>query len=238
MRKVLIYPFLFILIIISWSYYYHFNLNDFKKTIYNGLESFANSRKFKVTEIKFTNIKNIKIDQLENSVKKYNNNNVLDINFKKMSDELLKIKEIESLKIDVNIDGKINIAIIEKKPFFIWKYDNFQKILSIEGEILNFKKISYENLLELYGIGAKKNIGNFYKIIKKNKQFSRSIKSIEYVENYRWNIVLENNMLIKLSEKNYKKNLETLDKLFQNKDLLNKSHKMIDLRVDNRISFQ
>ena len=122
------------------------------------------------------------------------------------------------------MEGEIKISIEEKKPFFIWKYENFQKVLSIKGEILNFNELNNKNLINLYGLGAQKKIGNFYQIVRKNKQFENIIKSIEYVENYRWNIVLENKMLIKLSEKNYEKNLETLDKFLSNKKLLNKSH--------------
>tara|TARA_B100000989_G_C19521376_1_gene464339 strand:- start:1303 stop:2019 length:717 start_codon:yes stop_codon:yes gene_type:complete len=238
MRKILIYSFLFIVIFISWSYFHHFSFNDLKKLIYSCTEIFINNKNFKVTEIKFSNIKNIEIDQLNDVVKHYNNKNILDINFKKMGEELLKIKEIESLKINLYRGGEINISIYEKKPFFIWKYENFQKVLSIEGEILNLKKKNYKNLLQLYGFGAQENIKYFYKIVRKNEQFGNLIKSIEYIENYRWNIVLENNTLIKLSEKNYKKNLKTLEKFFKNKELLNMSHKMIDFRVDNRISFE
>ena len=239
MRKTLIYLFLsiFSFIFIFWHYSFHLSLNDFKKIIYKSFESFSDDKKFKVLKIKFINTENIEIDKLNNLVKHYNNKNILDINFKDMGEELLKINEIKSLKINFNMDGEIKILIEEKKPFFIWKYNNSQKVLSIEGEILNFKKSDNENLLNLYGLGAQKKIGNFYQIVRKNKQFENIIKSIEYVENYRWNIVLENNMLIKLSEKNYEKNLETLDKFLSNKKLLNKSHKMIDFRVDNRISF-
>ena len=211
--------------------------NDFKKIIYKNFESVSNDKKFKVVKIKFINTKNIEIDKLNNLVKNYNNKNIFDINFKEMGEELLKINEIKSLKINFNMEGEIKISIEEKKPFFIWKYENFQKVLSIEGEILNFKKLNNKNLINLYGLGAQKKIGNFYQIVRKNKQFENIIKSIEYIENYRWDIVLENNTLVKLSEKNYEKNLETLDKFLSSKELFNKTHKMIDFRVDNRISF-
>ena len=239
MRKTLIYSFLFIFtfIFIFWHYLPHLTFNDFKKIIYKSFESISDDKKFKVVKINFINTKNIEIEKLNDLVKNYNNKNILDINFKEMGEELLKIKEIKSLKINFNMEGEIKISIEEKKPFFIWKYENFQKVLSIEGEILNFKESNNKNLINLYGLGAQKKIGNFYQIVRKNKQFENIIKSIEYIENYRWDIVLENNTLVKLSEKNYEKNLETLDKFLSSKELFNKTHKMIDFRVDNRISF-
>ena len=239
MRKTLIYSFLFIFtfIFIFWHYLPHLTFNDFKKIIYKSFESISDDKKFKVVKINFINTKNIEIEKLNDLVKNYNNKNILDINFKEMGEELLKIKEIKSLKINFNMEGEIKISIEEKKPFFIWKYENFQKVLSIEGEILNFNELNNKNLINLYGLGAQKKIGNFYQIVRKNKQFENIIKSIEYIENYRWDIVLENNTLVKLSEKNYEKNLETLDKFLSSKELFNKTHKMIDFRVDNRISF-
>ena len=239
MRKTLIYSFLFIFtfIFIFWDYLRHLNFNDFKKIIYKNFENVSNDKKFKVVKIKFINTKNIEIDRLNNLVKNYNNKNILDINFKEMGEELLKIKEIKSLKINFNMEGEIKISIEEKKPFFIWEYENFQNVLSIEGEILNFNELNNKNLINLYGLGAQKKIGNFYQIIRKNKRYENIIKSIEYIENYRWDIVLENNTLVKLSKKNYAKNLETLDKFLSNKELFDKTHKMIDFRVDNRISF-
>ena len=239
MRKTLIYSFLFIFtfIFIFWHYFHHLTFNDFKKIIYQNFESVSDDKKFKVVKIKFINTKNIEIDKLNNLVKNYNNKNIFDINFKEIGEELLKINEIKSLKINFNMEGEIKISIEEKKPFFIWKYENFQKVLSIEGEILNFNESNNKNLINLYGLGAQKKIGNFYQIVRKNKQFENIIKSIEYIENYRWDIVLENNTLVKLSKKNYEKNLETLDKFLSSKELFNKTHKMIDFRVDNRISF-
>jgi len=239
MRKTLIYSFLFIFtfIFIFWHYFHHLTFNDFKKIIYKNFKSVSDDKKFKVVKIKFINTKNIEIDRLNNLVKNYNNKNIFDINFKEMGEELLKINEIKSVKINFNMEGEIKISIEEKKPFFIWKYENFQKVLSIEGEILNFNESNNKNLINLYGLGAQKKIGNFYQIVRKNKQFENIIKSIEYIENYRWDIVLENNTLVKLSKKNYEKNLETLDKFLSSKELFNKTHKMIDFRVDNRISF-
>ena len=239
MRKTLIYSFLFIFtfIFIFWHYLPHLTFNDFKKIIYKNFESISDDKKFKVVKINFINTKNIEIEKLNDLVKNYNNKNILDINFKEMGEELLKIKEIKSLKINFNMEGEIKISIEEKKPFFIWEYENFQKVLSIEGEILDFKELNNKNLINLYGLGAQKKIGNFYQIVRKNKQFENIIKSIEYIENYRWDIVLENNTLVKLSEKNYEKNLETLDKFLSSKELFNTTHKMIDFRVDNRISF-
>ena len=239
MRKTLIYSFLFIFtfIFIFWYYFRHLTFNDFKRITYKNFESISNDKKFKVVKIKFINTKNIEIDRLNNLVKNYNNKNIIDINFKEMGEELLKINEIKSLKINFNMEGEIKISIEEKKPFFIWKYENFQKVLSVEGEILNFNESNNKNLINLYGLGAQKKIGNFYQIVRKNKQFENIIKSIEYIENYRWDIVLENNTLVKLSEKNYEKNLETLDKFLSSKELFDKTHKMIDFRVDNRISF-
>ena len=239
MRKTLIYSFLFIFtfIFIFWHYFHHLTFNDFKKIIYKNFESVSDDKKFKVVKIKFINTKNIEIDRLNNLVKNYNSKHIFDINFKEMGEELLEINEIKSVKINFNMEGEIKISIEEKKPFFIWKYENFQKVLSIEGEILNFNESNNKNLINLYGLGAQKKIGNFYQIVRKNKQFENIIKSIEYIENYRWDIVLENNTLVKLSKKNYEKNLETLDKFLSSKELFNKTHKMIDFRVDNRISF-
>ena len=241
MRKALIYSFLFIFIFIFififWNHLNHLNVINLKKIIHKNFENFTDNKKFKVTEIKFSNFKNIEIDKLNDLVKHYNNKNILDINFKKMGEELLRISEIKSLKINFDMKGQIKILIEEKKPFFIWKYENFEKLLSIEGEILNFKKSSNKNLLNVYGFGAQEKIGNFYQIVIENKQFENFITSIECVENYRWNIILKNNTLIKLSEKHYKKNLETLNNFFKNREFINKSHKMIDFRVDNRISF-
>ena len=239
MRKTLIYSFLFIFtfIFIFWYYFRHLTFNDFKNIMYKNFESFSDDKNFKVVKIKFINTKNIEIDRLNNLVKNYKSKHIFDINFKEMGEELLKINEIKTVKINFNMEGEIKISIEEKKPFFIWKYENVQKVLSIKGEILNFNESNNKNLINLYGLGAQKKIGNFYQIVRKNKQFENIIKSIEYIENYRWDIVLENNTLVKLSEKNYEKNLETLDKFLSSKELFDKTHKMIDFRVDNRISF-
>ena len=62
-------------------------------------------------------------------------------------------------------NGILNIFINEDKPFMIWKYSNKIKYLNEEGEILDFKKKKFENLIVLEGELDKEALRKFNKIL-------------------------------------------------------------------------
>ena len=70
-------------------------------------------------------------------------------------------------------NGILNIFINEEEPFMIWKYSNKIKYLNEEGEILDFKKKKFENLIVLEGELITKSLRKFNKILNSNIELKK-----------------------------------------------------------------
>ena len=84
--------------------------------------------------------------------------------------------------------------------------------------------------LNLEGLIKKINI-HFPSLIKK-------IKTLEFVEERRWNLSLNNNLIIKLPDENVGKSLINLKSLFIEEKILESNVIEIDLRINGRASLK
>jgi cell division septal protein FtsQ len=137
----------------------------------------------------------------------------------------LKKKYPNTLKIFIVEKTPVATQIIDKKKFYITK-DN-QKINFIDIKI-------YKDLPLIFG--KDKNFDIFYNDLEKNNFKINKIKAFYYFEVGRWDIVLKNEKVIKLPEKNY---LELLPKINLMLDDNNFSkYKIFDFRIKDQLILQ
>ena len=99
-------------------------------------------------------------------------------------------------------------------------------------EILE-KNHDYKNLINFYGESSIINSKNL--IFKLDQNIKQMIKSAIFIKNRRWNIILENKIILKLPEQNLEEAIENYKKIYSNlsnKDL--KDIENIDLRIPNQ----
>ena len=134
----------------------------------------------------------------------------------------LKKKYPRTLKIIITEKIPLATQIIDKKKFYITK-DN-EKINFIELKI-------YEDLPSIFG--KYKNFNIFYKDLKKNNFKINEIKAFYYFEVGRWDIVLKNEKVIKLPEKNYYDILLKINSILNDSNFL--KYKIFDFRINNQL---
>ena len=134
----------------------------------------------------------------------------------------LKKKYPRTLKIIITEKIPLATQIIDKKKFYITK-DN-EKINFIELKI-------YEDLPSIFG--KHKNFNIFYKDLKKSNFKLNEIKAFYYFEVGRWDIVLKNEKVIKLPEKNYYDILLKINSILNDSNFL--KYKIFDFRINNQL---
>ena len=137
----------------------------------------------------------------------------------------LKKKYPNTLKIILFEKTPVGIQIIDRKKFYITK--NNEKINFVDLKI-------YNELPSIFG--KYKNLDIFYNDLKNNNFRVNEIKAFYYFEVGRWDIVLKNEKVIKLPEKNY---LELLTRINLMLDDVNFSkYKFFDFRIKNQLILQ
>ena len=154
-------------------------------------------------------------------------------NSTELSNDLKKIRGINNFSFKMESNGILNIFITEDKPFMIWKYSNKIKYLNEEGEILDFKKREFKNLILLEGKHDKEALRKFNKILSADIQLKNNILKVYFSENIGWKIFLRDSSCLYLP-------LEKIDKLIsvykkiRNSKIYN-NFKYFDMRILERV---
>ena len=213
-RKVLIYFFLLILL-------GSINNTSLNKINFN-----------KIQNVKITGLDNTDSKILENNIQNLRLENFLLLNSDKINQiinsnnlvENYKILKIYPSTLDIQITKTILLANI-----------NLDGVLYNVGSNGNLLKSNFSNN-ELPYIFGKPNVSEFLelkRIIDKSKVSYKEIKSFYYFQSKRWDIKLENNIVIKLSNKNLGESLENAYRFLNDKSF--KNIKIIDARINNQI---
>ena len=120
------------------------------------------------------------------------------------------------------------------RTIFLAKINQYDKIFIIGANgKLSKNDSSIKDLPYIFGNPEIIEFLNFKKIIEDSKISYDNIKNLYFFKSKRWDIQLENNILIKLSRNNVK---ETLDNVFEfMKDYNFGTSKVIDARIKNQI---
>ena len=191
------------------------------------------------SKVKFFQIKNINITglaEVENETLLLNLNNIffkniLLINKNEISKLIEKNTLVEKYTILKKYPSTLNVRI--EKTKFLAKINKNNKIFYIgsNGKLIK-NNIKYE-LPFIFGNPGINEFLKFKKIIDNSKINYEEIKNLYYFQSNRWDIELNDNLIIKLPKKNLDNSLNIAFDIFKN-DNFNKL-KQIDLRIKNQI---
>ena len=145
------------------------------------------------------------------------------------------LRWIQDIDIESNYKKNLKINLKEEEPFAIYDNDNKKMLFSnnlIFLEILE-NESKYSTLITFKGKNSITNSKNLISFLE--NEFKKNIKIAEYVKNRRWNLTLNNLILLKLPENNIKEAINNYKKIYSNlsnKDL--KDISTIDLRIKNQ----
>ena len=219
MRKFTITFFLILLAIILTT----FNPNNFN----------IGFNLFKINKIEIKNLNVLDKEKIKNLFdKEFSESNLLVLDKKKIdkiaSDNAL-IDYIEFRKI---YPSKLQVIIYEKETIAIINYKQNKFYLTKDGEEIEyFKNAILEKLPNIFG--KQKNFLEIYTtMIQLNFPISK-IKSFYYFEIGRWDIILENDKIIKLPVKNFITSIDNFMKLYQKINY--EKYSIFDYRIKDQL---
>ena len=190
--------------------------------------------------IKLEKIKNINVSGLDYEDKRNLLNEIKSLELKNIfSFDILELKKIfsENTLIEKYKIFRIypsTLAIEIQKTKFLAKINNNNKIYLVgsNGKLSN-ANISKIKLPFIFGNPDIQNFLKFKKIIDDSKISYNKIKNIYYFQSKRWDLELENNVLLKLPKENIKTSLDNSFEFINFNNIL--KNKIIDTRIENQI---
>jgi len=142
---------------------------------------------------------------------------------------------VSQITITRSLPNTLNITIIEFAPFAIWQNDGKKFIIDKDGNTVPFQaEEEFEKMIILSGNSANIHARSLFNIFAVNSDVSVNVYSATWVGNRRWDIRLENGLLIKLPENDISDAWVNLIKIYKMPGSIS-GLKMIDLRIKDKI---
>ena len=173
---------------------------------YNIQNTFSLSSKIKIQEVIVEN--NLILDEqmIKKKLSFLYRTNIFLLNTDKIASELKDIDFINSFEIKKLYPDKIKIKVFEKKPIAVIQNKQVKKYFTNSGEIINFIDLKEYNDLPIV-FGDKENFLIFYQKLKQANFPINEVKKFYLFESKRWDLITNNDQVIKLPIKNYESSL-------------------------------
>ena len=189
---------------------------------------------FKIQNIKILNNLLIKADDINEKLTKIYGRNILFIKANEIKIPLESINFLQKVEVKKKYPNTIIIKVHETKPIAILFKKDEQYFLDSESNMILFNEnVAFDNLPNIFGVGAEKDFVIFFDKLK-NKNFPiKKIKNFYYFQIGRWDLQLLNSKIIKFPYENTEKAIKKSIELLNNKDFEN--YNIIDLRIHGKI---
>ena len=226
--------FIFFSIIIIIFYTYK-NLLKIENFLISTVKKLSFDFNYTLKSYNIDGLNNIKEAEVIKIIKPYINTSIFLLPLKQISNLIHENNWVETVQLKIDYKNKIFIEITEFIPIGIYFFNNNKYYFNSKGKIIDYSNSEYyndEKLIIFVGESSTVNAYSLLKILNKfKKNFHKEIIQAAFIENRRWNLLLEENILLKLSETNIKQSIENYFKLINNlshNNLINV--RVIDLR--------
>ena len=160
------------------------------------------------------------------------NTSLFFLNNEKIIATTQKYDFISSIQIKKKYPNILKIRIVEKIPVAIQTTNSSKFYITKDNKKINFINLNiYEDLPLIFG--RYKNFDIFYDDLKKNKFRISEVKAFHYFDAGRWDIILKNEKVIKLPEKNYFDLLPKINLMLNDSSFT--KYKIFDFRIKDQL---
>ena len=194
---------------------------------------FVEKQKKQYFSINRINIQGLSSPESKNIFKQLNNlfqKNILFIKKEDIVKIISKYNIIEEYSINKIYPSTININIRPTK--FIARLSNNDQLVGNNGKLIEKKEID-KILPYIFGEFNSKDFLIFKKNVDKSKFVFTEFKTLYFFPSNRWDILTNDNILIKLPQDNFSMAINLAYKIINSEDFKNK--KLIDLRANNHL---
>ena len=193
---------------------------------------FNNIKFYKIEEIKIIGLEKNEQDSILNKINKLNLSSIFFLNTEEFNKIIKANSFVENFEIFKKYPSSLKIEI--KKTTFLAKINENEKtyLIGSNGKLSKYN-YSNEKLPFIFGKPNIQEFLNFKNLIDQSKFQYADIQRLYYFPSKRWDIEINNNILLKLPKKNITNSLNYIFELLDE----NKSNniKIVDARIENQI---
>lgn len=150
---------------------------------------------------------------------------------------LEKLDWVASADVKRRYPDDISVRIVEKLPFALWQSPAGLFVVERDGNVITARATEeFRRLPLLVGEGGS-NAADIVDAVAQHRALAARVKAYQRVSERRWNLILDDGVLVKLPEIGWQKELEALEHLVVDKGILERDLSEIDLRSPTQYFF-
>jgi cell division protein FtsQ len=144
---------------------------------------------------------------------------------------ILALDWIASADVVRRYPDSIFVTVVEKRPFAIWQAPQGLAVVERNGGVITTQGVeTFARLPKLVGTGAPAASAALVDAVMAHRAVSARVALYEYVSERRWNLHLNDGVVVKLPETGWDKELDALEHLIVDSGILERDVVEIDLR--------
>jgi cell division protein FtsQ len=151
---------------------------------------------------------------------------------------LLSLEWVADAEVRRQYPDLINISIVEKLPFALWETPNGSYVVERSGRTVGlFDPHAFPHLPVLIGDGAPQSAAELVDSVAAHRATAARVAGYARISDRRWNLLLSDDVVVKLPEEGWQKQLDLLEHLIVDKAILERDISEIDLREPDNYIF-
>jgi len=239
-RKLIFIIAIFLSIFFLFYFYFQINNKNFSNNlIINAIDNFSLKYNYNLKEVNFNQLNHIQDEEIIKFFGQYLNKSIFLVPINQIKKQLYNNSWIEKVSIKSDYKNTIELIIEETVPILIYYNNEKYFLVNDELKIIDFsnKDNFYDDLIVFKGQNSLSNSKFFLESLPIS--YRSIIKEAIFIGDRRWNVVLNNGIILKLSEVNIFESFKNYYEIYKNlsEDELNRIN-IIDLRIPSKIILQ
>lgn len=144
---------------------------------------------------------------------------------------LLRLPWVAQAEVKRRYPDDISVRIVEKQPFARYQSPKGLYVVERSGGLITDKDLEpFHSLPLLAGDGAPRAAAQFIDAVGQHRAIVARVQTYQYQSGRRWNLLLDDGVIVKLPETGWQKELDALEHLIVDKGILERDVAEIDLR--------
>lgn len=175
-------------------------------------------------------VKNTDVARLRKAIELDKGQPIFSVSTTKIREQVESLPWVRLAQVQRILPNKLKVNIIEHKAIATIKFNDQRWALNSKGELIDMVDDKFEHLLELSGPKAKENAASLFSLFSEWTDLLFLVKQAEFIGKRRWNLYLENGIIVMLPEDGVRHSLKVLKALNNQQRILTKNKIKIDLR--------
>lgn len=150
---------------------------------------------------------------------------------------LLKLDWVAGARVSRRYPDAIYVRVVEKVPFALWSSGSGAAVVDREGDPITRVEPSQFSKLPLFLGDRPAGAAELMDSIALHRAVAARVRAMQRVSGRRWNLILDDGVLVKLPEQDWAKQLDSLERLIVEKGILERDIAEIDLRSRDNYFF-